>query len=410
NGVVVLPNGQKARLTPAQIAALNKVPRAQADYLRKLAAPPPPPSRAELQKQALADMEAQIKANPGRARQAENYWKQVSQKKVSGFWANAYRGYAYFNRGLLAVSGLGDVEDSAARFGWSSAHRDISGWRAAWEATKLAGNSALFAANFIGVGSAGKVVKGAKALDNPVAVSGLKTLSKETTKAAVKRVDDVNAVVKTALGGKRNYKAATQAMKTYAADHLGGALTIERETRWKFWHAGMADFVPAKNKIFYNPFVGEAHEFSHAHQMFATRAAALEIIGKGKPLAQLSKTEVSEALKLAKNLEKAYYAQYEAQALRSAGFLGMWPGKAFPQKLAANSDEILRAFNGAPKWSFSGPQRFYGALTGLGKSQLQIGASMLPVVNIPPVKEGIIKVSQGGADFVGGLLPGGENR
>lgn len=406
-GLVVLPDGQKARLTPEQIAALNKVPRAQADYLRKLAAAPPPPKLTpeQLQKQALAEMEADIKANPGRVRQAEGYWKSVTDRKAEGFWGTAWKGYAYFNRGLLAVSGLSDVEDSAGRFGYSLAHKDISGWRATWEATKLAGNSALFAANFIGIGSAGKVVKGAKALDNPVAVSGLKTLTKETAEAMVTRVDDVNAVVKTALGGKRNYKAATEAMQTYATEHLGDVLKVERESRLKFWHWGRADFIAKDAKIYYNPLVGEAHEFTHAHQMFATRAAALEIVGKGKPLAQLSAGEVDEAFKLAKSLEKAYYAQYEAQALRSAGFLGLTPGKTFPQKLVANSDEILRAFNGAPKWNFTGGQKAFGALTGLGTGQLQIGASILPVFNIPPIKDRMVQLGQAGADFVGSFLP-----
>lgn len=387
SGLAVLPTGQKARLTPEQIVALNKVPRAQADYLRKLATAPPPPTREQLQEKALDEMEAEIKANPGRVRQAQNYWKSVTDRKAEGFLDSAWKGYAYFNRGLLAISGLGDVEDSAARFGYTLEHKDVSGWRAAWEATKLAGNSALFAANFIGVGSAGKVVKGAKALDNPVAVSGLKTLSKETAEAAVTRVDDVNAVVKTALGGKRNYKAATEAMETYAKEHLGDVFKVERESRLKFWHWGKADWIAKDSKVFYNPMFGEAHEFSHAHQMFATRAAALEIVGKGKPIVQMTAGEVDDAFKLAKNLETAYYAQYEAQALRSAGFLGLAPGKAFPQKLVANTDEILLAFNGAPKWNFTRGQKAFGALSGLGSSQTQIGASLLPILNVPYLKE-----------------------
>ena len=408
NGFVVLPTGQKARLTPEQIVALNKVPRAQADYLRKLAAAPPPLTPEQLQKQALAEMEADIKANPGRVRQAENYWKSVTNRKAEGFWGTAWKGYAYFNRGLLAISGLGDVEDSAGRFGYSLAHKDVSGWRAAWEATKLAGNSAMFAANFIGVGSASKVIKSAQVLDKPVAVSGLKTVTKEAAEAAVTRIDDVNTVVKTALGSKRDYKAATKAMETYAKEHMGGVLTIERESRWKFWHAGMADFVPGKNKIFYNPFVGEAHEFTHAHQMFATRAAALEIVGKGKPIAQFAAAEVDDAFKLAKNLETAYYAHYEAQAFRSAGFLGTWPGKTFPKKLTTNSGEILNALSGNAAWNFTKPQKFYGALTGLGNNQLKIGASILPVFNVPIIKDGVITTTETGIRFVSSLLPGGD--
>ncbi|MCX5797762.1 MAG: hypothetical protein NTY77_19910 [Elusimicrobia bacterium] len=407
-GVVVLPDGRKARLTPAQLAALNKVPRAQADYLRKLAAAPPVPAELtaqERQKRALAELEADIKANPGRVRQAENYWKSVTDRKAEGFWGHVWKGYSYFNRGLLAVSGLGDVEDSAARTGYASASNDISGWRTAWEATKLAGNSALFAANFIGIGSAGKVAKGAQLLDKPAVIDGLKIVSKEGAEAAATRVKTINGVVETALGGERNYKAATKAMSTYAEEHMGDLFKIERESRWKFWHAGMADWVPEAKKVFYNPFVGEAHEFTHAHQMFTTRAAALEMVAKGKPLAQLTAQEADEAFKLAKSLETAYYAQHEAQALRTAGFLGLTPGKAFPQKLAANSGEILKAFSGAPKWSFSGPQKFYGALSGLGSSQLQIGASVLPVFNVPFIKEGIVSASQSGASFVGGLFP-----
>ena len=63
---------------------------------------------------------------------------------------------------------------------------------------------------------------------------------------------------------------------------------------------------------------------------------------------------------------------------------------------------------GAPRWSFTGPQKAFGALSGLGSGQLQIGASLLPVFNIPYVKDRMVQTSRMTADAVGSLFPGGS--
>ncbi|MCR4293968.1 MAG: hypothetical protein NUW21_00425, partial [Elusimicrobia bacterium] len=205
-----------------------------------------------------------------------------------------------------------------------------------------------------------------------------------------------------ARGGNRNYRAATDAMNDYARTHLGGVIRVERGGP-----IGQADWIAKEAKIAYSPLVGESHEFAHAGQLFLNRANALEITAQraGKTAAQLNPAEVEQAMALASRFEKGYYMHHEAQALRSSGFLGMFPGSNYGAKLAANGDELTRAMLGTPGWNFTRGQRVFGALSGLGDSQVKIAASLLPVFNIPVAKDGVVQGIDAAADAISPLLP-----
>jgi len=382
-GYAVLPDGQRRRLTAEQITALNRVPSAQASYLKRLAAAPPPPTSQEKSDKVMQEVDKLIEKDPGRVRGALHFWKSESQDPNGN---PLWRGYAYFNRGLLTISGLADVEESAARFGYASADNDVTTRRTVWEGFKTFGNAGLFAANFVGLSGGASVLKGAKAIDNPVVVEGIEQLSKKAAQEVAAHSASVSETVATALakGGKRNYKAATEAMNDYARTKLGGVIRVEQGGKM-----GQADFIAKEMKIAYSPLVGTSHEFAHAGQMFVNRANALEITAQkaGKTAAQLTPAEVEQAMGLASRFEKAYYMQHEAQALRSSGFMGLFPGSNYATKLTANGRELTSAMLGAPKWDFTRGQKVFGALSGLGDSQLKIAASVVPVFNTPYIKD-----------------------
>lgn len=385
-GFAVMPDGQRRQMTPEQIAALNRIPAAQASYLRRLAKSPPPPPPLTAQQRsdaAMREADQMIEAEPGRVRGALHYWKSESQNAGGN---PLWRGYAYFNRGLLSLSGLADVEESAARLGYASASSDVTTRRTVWEGFKTVGNAGLFAANFVGLSGGASVLKSAKALDNPVVIEGVEKLTLAGTKKVLARSTDVSETVTTALatGGKRNYEAATAAMNDYARRNMNGVIRVEQGGKM-----GQADFIASEMKIAYSPLVGESHEFAHAAQMFMNRANALEITAhRAKTTVQaLKPAQVEEAMALASRFEKGYYMHHEAQALRSSGILGLFPGSNYGTKLAANGHELTRAMLGAPRWDFTRGQKVFGALSGLGDSQVKIAASIVPVFNAPYVKD-----------------------
>jgi len=401
-GFVTMPGGHRRQMTAEQLAALNRIPAAQASYLRRLASSPPPPTAQERSDASMREAEQSIRENPGQVRQAADYWRAESQNANGN---PLWRGYSYFNRGLLSITGLVDVEESAARVGWASASTDVSGRRATWESVKLFGNAGMFAANFVGLSGGAAVVQSARAIKNPVVVEGVEQVARTTAARVTARSTAATETVTTALatgGTTRNYKAATTAMNEYAQTHLGGVLRVERGGK-----LGQADYIAREAAIKYSPLVGESHEFAHAAQMFVNRANALELTAArvGKTAANLSPAEVEQAMALASRFEKGYYMHHEAQALRSSGILGLFPGSQYGTKLAANSDELTRAMLGTPGFNFTPGQRVFGALSGLGDSQVKIGASLLPVFNVPVIKDGIAIGIDGTADMVSPLLP-----
>ncbi|MDP3543555.1 MAG: hypothetical protein Q8T11_13885 [Elusimicrobiota bacterium] len=398
-GFVVMPGGERRQMTAEQLAALNRIPAAQASYLRRLATAPPPPTVQERSDAAMKEADKVIAENPGRVREAANFWVRESQNtNANPLW----RGYSYFNRGLLAITGLVDIEESAGRLGYASASSDVTTRRTVWEGVKMTGNIGMFAANFVGLSGGAAVVRSARAIDNPVVIEGVEQLSRAATQRVVARSADVTETVTTALarGGNRNYRAATDAMNDYSRTNLGGVIRVERGGK-----IGQADL--AGGKIKYNPLVGEPHEFAHASQMFLNRANALEITAQrvGKTAAQLNPAEVEQALALAKRFEKGYYMHHEAQAMRSSGVLSLFPGSNYGAKLAANGDELTRAMLGTPAWNFTRGQKAYGALSGLGNSQGRIAASLVPLFNLPIAKDGVVQGIDAAADAISPLLP-----
>lgn len=401
--------GNSRALSTAELTQLNNMPGSQARILRHLVANPPPPPMTAAERQAAAMLEAEkfIEENPGTVREARNTWIRESRDANNNF---LWRGYAYFNRGLLAVTGLTEVEESAARLGWATASSDVSTRRAVWEGTKLFGNSAMFAANFVGLSGATQVVQRARALDNPVVIDGVGQLTNTMFRQVSTRIDDVNSVVTTAVNqaGKRDIVAATKALDDYVVRETDGALRVLQGGKW-----GQADFVAAKagrgGEILYSPMFGKAHEFTHAHQMVVNRMAALEHVAAqtGRPIASLTDDQVRAAMELASRFEKGFYAQHEAQALRSSGVLGLFPGSAstFGTRLAANGTELKAAWSANPAWNFTGGQKFFGALSGMGESQLAIAGTLSAHANIPIVRDQYGKLLTIGEQAVSGYLP-----
>ncbi|MCR4295468.1 MAG: hypothetical protein NUW21_08025, partial [Elusimicrobia bacterium] len=187
-GFVVMPGGQRRQMTAEQLAALNRIPAAQASYLRRLATAPPPPTVQERSDAAMKEADKAIAENPGRVREAANFWVRESQDKNSNV---LWRGYSYFNRGLLAVTGLVDIEESAGRLGYASASEDVTTRRTVWEGVKMVGNMGMFAANFVGLSGGAAVVRSARAIDNPVVIEGVEQLSRAATQRVVARSADV---------------------------------------------------------------------------------------------------------------------------------------------------------------------------------------------------------------------------
>lgn len=384
------PLGPARRLTLEQLAELNAAV-VQANSLRRLArapSPPPPLTAAQRQRLALEEGERLIAENPGTVRRARNFWIDES-RDANNNWL--WRGYSYLNRGLLALSGLTEVEESAARTGWASAHSDISAGQSAWQGVKLAGNSVMFALNFVGIAGAGQVVNRARNITNPAVIEGLERVGTQTARRMAERADEIQDVVGTALSmsdRSSDYVAATNAMDSWVAQNLGGAFRVQRGGKF-----GEANFVvrDGVRTILWNPAVGKSHEFTHAVQMLVNRSNALEVVAAryGRTVQNLTASQIDEAMALAARFEKGYYAAHEAQALRSAGFMGLFPGNAttFTGRLAANSDELVRAWTGAPQWNFTTGQRIFGSLSGLGESQLAIGGTLMSAGNVPRLRQ-----------------------
>jgi len=383
-GFATLPNGQRSRLTAEELAALNRVPAAQASYLRRLATSPPPPTVQERSDAAMREADQVVRDNPGNVREALNYWTALSQDTDRN---PLVRGIGYLNRGLLGFSGLADVEDSAGRLGYATASQDVTTRRTVWEGVKAVGNAGLFAANFVGLSGGVAVVNNARKVGQPVVVEGVHVLAPRVTEAVIARSAQVTETVATGLaqGGTRNYTAATEAMNQYARTNLGGVIRVERGGK-----IGQADFIADEMAIKYSPFVGESHEFAHAVQMFTNRTNALEITAQrlGKTASTLQPAEVQQAMALAKRFETGYYSAHEAQALRSSGFMGLFPGQNYAAKLATNGDELTRGITGLnPNFNFTRGQRVFGALSGLGDSQAKIAGSVVTAFNAPWIKD-----------------------
>lgn len=376
DGVVTMPDGQRARMTAAQLAKLNAIPQTQARILRELAtkAPPPPPTKQQLQDEALAEAEREIQAHPGTVGDAYNYWKREAADPNSGW---AWRAYAKTNMGLLTFSGLKSVEESAGRLGYVWDNPNVSKGEKFWLGTKLAGNAALSAVSFLPaasfakslqagegfywIGKAGAAVPGAVRVAAPEAAEasrGLTTVIAETLPKGVK-------------AGKDELRTMLTALDEKAAKY--GVRVIEGGTAGESTAVGGDVFVSLK--------AGAQHESVHAVQQVYSRVIALEQMAarSGTSVEALTAAQRAEAFANAARWETASYAQLESQAYRATGFMGSSGGANYTEQLLLTGREVTQGMtNGTVlKGEFGLGARFYGRLTQvLGHSQAQIATGM----------------------------------
>jgi hypothetical protein len=376
NGVVTFPDGQRARMTPDQLARLNAIPQAQARVLRDLATNPPPSPLTAQQKQdkALAEADAEIKKDPGTIGQAYNYWDQEAKDPNSGW---LWRNYSKLNKGLLTFSGLKSVEESSARLGYVWDNPDVSKGEKFWLGTKLAGNAALTALTFLPaasfakslqagegfywIGSAGAAVPGVVRASAPEAAEASRTLTTAIAESLPQGAKVGTPELKTMIGAL-NQKAAR-----YGVEIVEGGTTGES--------------VAQGGKIFVSLKVGAQHESVHVVQQVYTRVMALEQVAAEShtTVEALTAAQRAQAFANAAKWETASYAQLESQAYRATGFMGASGGTGYAKQVLLTGQEVTAGMkNGAVlDGSFGVGARIYGRATQvLGHSQAQIGTGI----------------------------------
>jgi hypothetical protein len=376
NGIVTFPDGQRARMTAAQLAQLNAIPQSQASILRHLAtsAPPSPLTAQQKQDMALAAAEHEIKMNPGTVGDAYNYWDNEA-KDPSSNWL--WSGYAKLNKGLLTFSGLKSVEESSARLGYVWDNPDVSKGEKFWLGTKLAGNAALTAVSFLPaasfaksvqagegfywIGKAGTAVPGAVRAAAPEAAEASRALTTTIAEALPQGGKVGTAELRTMIGSL-NEKAAR-----YGVQIIEGGTTGES--------------VAKGGKIYVSLTAGAKHETVHVVQQMYTRVMALEQVAaqSGTTVEALTAAQRAEAFANAAKWETASYAQLESQAFRATGFGGVGGGAQYSKQLLLTGQEVTAGMrNGAVlDGSFGLGARIYGRTTQvLGHSQAQIGTGL----------------------------------
>lgn len=376
NGVVVMPGGQRAHMTAAQLAQLNAIPQSQAQILRNLAtkAPPPPLTAQQKQDAVLAEAEKEIQSDPGTIGQTYNYWKNEANDPNSSW---AWRAYAKTNMGLLTFSGLKSVEESASRLGYVWDNPDVGKGEKFWLGTKLAGNAALSAVSFLPaasfakslqagegfywIGKAGAAVPGAVRVAAPEVAEVGTTLTKTIATAIPEGV----------AAGKTELRALISGLNGNAARY--GVEVVEGGT--------VGESVAQGGKIFVSLGAGAKHESVHVVQQVYTRMIAMEQAAAryGTTVEGLNAAQKAEAFANAAKWETASYAQLESQAFRATGFMGAGGGAGYGRQLMLTGQEVTSSMSkGAVLEGAFGPgARVYGRLTQvLGHSQAQIGTGL----------------------------------
>lgn len=376
NGVVVMPGGQRAHMTAAQLARLNAIPQSQAQILRNLAtkAPPPPLTAQQKQDAVLAEADRLIQSDPGTIGQTYNYWKNEANDPSSSW---AWRAYAKTNMGLLTFSGLKAVEESSARLGYVWDNPDVSKGEKFWLGTKLAGNAALSAVSFLPaasfakslqagegfywIGKAGAAVPGAVRVAAPEVAQVGTTLTKTIAAAIPEGV----------AAGKTELRALISGLNGNAARY--GVEVVEGGT--------VGESVAQGGKIFVSLGAGAKHESVHVVQQVYTRMIAMEQAAAryGTTVEGLNAAQKAEAFANAAKWETASYAQLESQAFRATGFMGAGGGAGYGRQLMLTGQEVTSSMSkGAVlEGSFGPGARVYGRLTQiLGHSQAQIGTGL----------------------------------
>lgn len=145
-------SGASRTMTPEQIAALNVIPAAQAEILRKRASAPPPPR---------ADVEPP-KNETGLIARARAHWDAIGENPRT---SEAGRMGAATMVAFLEAFNLDNFENSAFALSQSAADPGVSRWQAAKDAGAVAGNGFLAAAGFIPASAWAKVAQATKLSD-----------------------------------------------------------------------------------------------------------------------------------------------------------------------------------------------------------------------------------------------------
>jgi hypothetical protein len=390
-GDVIIAAGIKRRLSAEEMKQLNAAQSAQARYLRTLATrPPPSPELTPVEKQRKAVQEARkaaevpreytgkILQDIGNVGGAYKYWDDVAKDEKNHWWIT--RMYAKANKGLITVSGLKDVEQSAGRLGYVWDNQDVGGWQKFKMGANLAGNSALAAMNFLPVAS---IAKGGKAAytvgKGGTAIKGMAAAGDDAARAMKATTQTLQQTIKTAI--PQGQKATVQEMRTLIDETnkvlKGHGVAIKE--------GGVVGESVAKNGVVKVSLkAGAPHEVAHAMQSAQTQALMLEqqAAKLGKPVGMLSEVERAAAFSKAELFEAGAYAQHEMQAFRATGFMGKG-NPNYANMLLKDSDELYQALKTGTviQGQFSAGQKVYGALTMLGRSQFQIAANLSPIVS-----------------------------
>jgi len=295
------------------------------------------------------------------------------------------RMYAKANKGLLGLSGLKDVEESAGRLGYIWDNKDVGRWQRLKMGANLLGNSALSALNFMPAASmAGSMAKGGKTAytvsKGGTLIKGMEAASPSAARSMEATARGLERTIQAALPAGR--KATAQELRTLVSEANGllskhGVLIKEGGTIGESAAKGGVVQVSLK--------AGAQHEVVHALQSAQTRALLLDqhAAGLGKSVSALTGAERAAAFQKAELFEAASYAQHEMQAFRATGFMGM--GRPdYAAQLLKDSAELSRALKTGTvlRGEFSVGQQIYGASAQvLGHSQFQIGSNLAPLVS-----------------------------
>jgi hypothetical protein len=151
-------SGASRTMTAEQIAALNAIPRAQAESLRKRAEAPPPPPAVEA-----------LKNETGLIARARAHWDAIGENPRT---SEVGRMGAATMVAFLEAFNLDKFENSAFELSQSAADPGASRWQVAKDAGAVAGNGFLAAAGFIPASAWAKVAQVTKVSDAAAWTSG----------------------------------------------------------------------------------------------------------------------------------------------------------------------------------------------------------------------------------------------
>ena len=308
---------------------------------------------------------------------ARDYWKAMAKEgdTQGGISGNAKMVAGKAMDGLLALSGLGNVED-----GVNKVVKDLDDvvppeqlkHDVAW----LGVDTALAAATFIpGITGAKAMAKGGTAFRT--AEAGTEIAGMAATKAGLS--ESVGSKLLTAI--KEALPEAGAVTKESIGNFVGKIQKVASEYGIQIKEAGMiGESSGGMNVIQYSSKAGGPHEVAHVLQQVQTRATALEsqAARSGKSVAELTQAERATAYEtIVKPFEDVAYNQHE-----------MWAGAAHSWgKTSAQYAEVLsnnvKAFESAlttgtvPEALVSAVSKAYGHIPNwLGRSQMEIAKNL----------------------------------